>query len=281
MHPDACQHCGFEVPLAWSYCPHCGRAGLFPNVRAAQSEDEVAALDHRYQHALQDAAARGALNTVTRFERAVATSSKAVMSRPLRELDRLASSDRELISTFYKLLGAEVRLPRGNDWDGLRRIADEVLFPGYREEIRFAALTLDGTGLSSYGECSFVLRDDMIAHRASIFEENSTVLLTRRRSYEPPPGRRASWADRAKLCVAKLAPEIDADTPPDRFPSVLLRSGTKGADDHFVEVHIWGPLSLRSMDRVILATPRKRRRAFRKELRDRLHGLDVELVEAS
>jgi hypothetical protein len=83
---------------------------LFPNVRVAKSTAEVAALDERYQQALKDATTRGAGGAVADFE-AAAGRSKAVMSRPFRELDRLASSDKELFSTFYKLLDAEVRLP--------------------------------------------------------------------------------------------------------------------------------------------------------------------------
>jgi len=90
MGSGVCHDCGFEVPLEWSYCPHCGRPGLFPNVRAAQSAAERAALDQRYQEALQDASTRGAGGAVADFEAAVGKA-KAVMSRPFRELDRLAS----------------------------------------------------------------------------------------------------------------------------------------------------------------------------------------------
>lgn len=279
MDFSACHDCGFEIPPEKNHCPHCGRPGLFPNVRAAQSAAEATALDERYQRALQDAAARGAGGAVADFEAAVGKA-KAVMSRPFRELDRLASSDKELFSTFYKLLDAEVRLPHGNQWDGLRRLADEALFPGYKEEIRFAALTLDGAGLPSYGECSFLLRDDMIAHRASVFEENST-LFAKRHSYELPPGYRASWSERAKLGTAKLAHELEAATTPDRFPAILLRAGATGEDDHFIEAHIWGPLSARSLERVFWKPSGKYKKAFRLELRDRLRKVAVELEEVS
>ena len=54
----------------------------------------------------------------------------------------------------------------------MRVFADDALFPGYKEQIRFAALSLDGKGLSSYGECTLILRDHMIAHRASVLEGN-------------------------------------------------------------------------------------------------------------
>ena len=147
MTSTACGYCGHEVPLSWNHCPHCARPGLFPNVRAAQIPAEQQALERRYQAALRDASSRGADAEVVKFEAAVARS-KAVRALQLRELDRLASSDKELFPTFYGLLSAEVRLPHGNQWDLLRRVADEALFPGYKEEIRFAALWLEGAGLS-------------------------------------------------------------------------------------------------------------------------------------
>jgi hypothetical protein len=273
--PPPCKDCGNSVPPFSHYCPHCARPALFPNVRAAQIPAEREALERRYQEARRDASSRDADADIGRFETAVA-SSKAVIARSFTELDRLAASDKELFPTFYRLLGEEVRLPHGNQWDVLRRIADEALFPGYKEEIRFAALSLDEAGLSSYGVCSFVLREDMIAHRASVFEENSTVFL-QRNAYEPPLGHRATWEDRAKLCVAKLAGRIGPGMPETQFPSILLRTGATSAQDDFVEVHIWGPMSLRTVERILMPKPRKK--AFWKALRDRLQGLDVKLEE--
>jgi len=280
MYSSACRGCGYEIPLFRNFCPHCGRhTDWFPNVWAAQSPSEVAALEQRYKRVWQDAASRGASIAVEGFEVAI-TRSKAVIARPFRELDRLASSDKELFYSYYKLLGAEVRLPHGNQWDNLRSVADEVLFPGYKGEIRFAALSLDGLGLSSYGDCSFVLRDDMIAHRASVFEENSAVFL-KKHSYDLPPGHRAPWSERAKLCIAKLGHEIATDTTPDRFASILLRAGVTRDDDDFVEVHIWGPLSARSCERVFWKESGKYKKAFRLALRDRFRKVGVELEEIS
>jgi len=95
---------------------------LFPNVKSAQLPAERAALEARYQGALQQAESRGAREALEDFE-AAARDSKAVVARPFRELERLSSSDKELISTFYQLIRGEVRLPHGNKWDGLRGLA--------------------------------------------------------------------------------------------------------------------------------------------------------------
>lgn len=212
---------------------------------------------------------------VEEFEAAV-RDSKAVIARPMRELDRLSASDQELFPTYYGLLQAEVRLPHGNKWDGLRGIADEALFPGYKQHIRFASLSLDGAGLTRYGECSFVLRETMIGHRASVYEENSAESLKRHR-YESPLGHRATWSNRAKLCVAKMAGDIESSSRRDQFPSLLLQTGATPEEDRFVEVHIWGPMTMRTVERILL--PRLRRQAVRRSLQDRLGGLGVELEE--
>lgn len=275
MDSSPCDHCGNAIPLRWERCPHCGLPGLFPNVRAAEAPAEREALAHRYRKALQAATASGADEEIARFEEDTA-GSKAVMARPMRELDRLVTSDQELIPSYYGLLAGQVRLPHGNQWDGLRGIADEALFPGYREHIRFAALSLDGKGLSSYGECSFVLSDHMIGHRASVYEENSAVSMEKH-GYKPPAGHRATWADRARLCVVKLASMIRAGTLRNQFAPLLLGTGTTSKEDRFVEVHVWGPMTIRSIERILVK--KQRRQAFYKSLRDRLKTFGIELEE--
>jgi hypothetical protein len=200
------------------------------------------------------------------------------MARSFRELDRLASSDKELFSTYYNLVRADFRLPHGNDWDELRAVADEKLFTGYKEQIRFAALSLDGAGLPHYGEASFVFRESMIAHRASVYEENSALYL-KRHAYQPPPGHRATWAERAKLAVAKLGDEVDAAMTAEQLAGLVLRAEVAPEDDRFVEVHIWGPLSIRTVERVLLAGPRKGQRSARKAVRDRLKVVGLALEE--
>jgi hypothetical protein len=277
MHASPCSHCGGSIPLRWERCPHCAQPGLFPNVRAAEATEEQQALERRYLEALRGATSRGAQNVVAELETALGAS-KAVMARPMREVDRLSASDQEIIPTYYGLLGGQVRLPHGNEWDGLRGTADETLFPGYKEHIRFAALSLNGKGLPRYGECFFVFRESMIGHRASVYEENSTVSL-KKYGYQPPPGHRAAWSERAKLCVAKLAGALDASTQPVQFPGLLLQQNATPEEDRFIEVHIWGPMTIRTIERILV--PRARSQAVRKSLRDRAKKFGVELEELS
>jgi hypothetical protein len=259
-------------------CPHCGRPSLFPNVREAEAAEERAALARRYQIAVTEAEGRGAAGVVRAFETA-ARASKAVIARPLAEAERLASSDRELYSTYYKLIEAEVRLPSGERWDRLRQLADTALFSLNAKHIRFAALSMDESAPTSYGACCLVLREDRIAHRASVFEDNSAIFLARQ-GYNLLPGFKATWEERAMMCVAKLAGHLRAETPSSRFAGLLMQPGATSGDDRFVEVHIWGSLTRRTLEKVRITSSAHNERpgkARLKALRDRLAQAGVSL----
>src|SRR5262245_57714593 len=171
-----CEHCGLSLPRGWPTCPHCGRPGRYHNVEDAADEDERAALEERYHQAHKASVDRGAADRLRDFESALGAS-KAVLSRPLGFLLEFVQADNVVYATYYKLMRAGIRFPAGEKWDRLRTIADATLFAGFEDEIRFAALSLDGVGVRSYGACSITLRDSMIAHRASVFEENTVLFV--------------------------------------------------------------------------------------------------------
>jgi hypothetical protein len=256
-----CDYCNNDILPSASICPHCGKAVGFPNVRAAANLDERAALDARYGEARSESASRKADAALSSFEKAL-SDAKAVIVRSTGELQRLASSDNEVYATYYQLTEAVVRLPRGDKWDVLRALADSALFPGYKENIRFAALSLDGHGLYSYGECSMILRTEMIEDRASLFEENTVLFMKNHNvriwgAESLPKGYRAIWADKAKLCAAKLHKRIDATTKADEYCDLLLKQGANSEEDEFVEVHIYGPMTARTIERVRFSQRRK------------------------
>jgi hypothetical protein len=262
---DTCTRCGNEIPIPAQSCPHCGLGGRFWNVLAAEEPDERAALERRYEAARQDAVARKAEAALGEFEAAMA-SSRAVITRYYGEVLRLASSTRQLYGTYYQLVEAGVRLPDGDEWDTLRELADSLLFPKYKSEIRFGALSLDGQGLPNYGDCSIVLRDEMISDRTSVFEENSALFVERHdikvsRKPNLPKGYRAIWGERSRLVVAKLHGRIDATTTPDKYSQILLKGGPTSEDDNFIEVHIFGPMTVLTMEQVTVIAPKASKRA--------------------
>ena len=246
-----CEFCRFEFDVGPERCPHCARPGLFPNVQLAEALVEKEELEKRYEQARLSAGKRGTIDKLDEFEQVV-SQSRAVLARPLSELMRLASSDKQLYASFYQLVESEVKLPSGDKWDKIRRHADIELFPGFEKHIKFAALTIDRMGLRNYGECHLVLKDDMIAHRASVFIENSAIFIMRNigRLFNLPRGYKTVWKDRGRLAVIKHHDKLEKSTKKDIFSGILLEQGRTSEDDVFIEVHIYGPFSIRSVESV-------------------------------
>ena len=253
MIPDnPCIECGFEIPSSSDRCPHCGRPSLFPNIIAAKNVAEIDALEKRYREII-NRINPAILPVAQKFETVVSQDSHAVIARYATEVFSLAANDKTLYASFYELVQAGARLPAEGFWDKVRAVVDEKLFPYYKQHIRFAALSLDGQGLSHYGDCFFMLKDNMIAHRATVFEENSVVYMQRLKSTitDPlPVGFRAIWQDRGRLAVVKLAGALALGTTVDDFPALLLSNGKKSEDDQFVEVHIYGSITIHSVAEV-------------------------------
>lgn len=236
-------------------CPHCFRPCLYPNVNAARRPEEVAELTKRYTEAFAKASAEGWDSALKDYEAAV-VGSEAVISRSFAELQRLSYSEDEVYATFYQRVDAGLRLAGGDAWDRLRSIADNILFSEQnKRHIRFASLTLNGQGLPHYGDCSLLLREDMIVHRASAFEENSVMFMKRhninaKADFEVPCGHRASWAERAKLAAIKARHHKSLQSA--SYANELQRAGADEKKDVFIEIHIWGSLTIRSIRKVTI-----------------------------
>jgi hypothetical protein len=274
-----CSECQHPVAEQLDHCPHCGRPALFPNVRQVEDPAEVDALDQRHANAVADTKTRGCEDAANKFE-AAAAAAQAIIARPIEEALRLASADDQAYATYYELLHSGLRLPTGNRWDRLRQLADTELFGSIRGKIRFAALSVDGASLSHYGEVALQLAEPMIEHRATVFEENSAVFFERQRrmGIEPPriAGYRARWRDRGRLALAKHHPSIVSTSHVNDYPRMLIRSGSRPEDDVFIEVHVYGSLTRRSLARAVIQKG-KLRRAFVARLAERLRAVGVQV----
>src|SRR5207248_2492470 len=93
-----------------------------------------------------------------------------------------------------------------------------------------------------------------------------------------PPGFRAIWQKRGELAAAKLEPKLDAATAPPDFPKYLLVNGSKPEEDDFIEVHVYGPLHRRAIERVVGPSPTSRKdRTIFADLRRKLREVGVPL----
>jgi hypothetical protein len=282
-----CTHCGHDFPASRDHCPHCAWPLLPPNMAAAEDPTEVSALEARYASAMADLDLRGARQTAAALEGALQRS-QCVCTRSVAEVHRLASSDRQLYATFYQLVEGGVVIPEEGEWDRRRRPVDDVLFPGYRDKIHFGALTLDGRGVRNYGPCALVLSERMVAHRSTVFDDNTVLWMERQgirvsQAHQLPGGFRAPWQARGRLGLAKLADALEPFTAPASFAGLVLCDGETSRDDAFIEAHVYGPVSIRTAQRVrVLRDPAELtdvERAQIEELRELLPrwGVDLEV----
>ena len=238
-----CPHCKNKDPISSSSdsCPACQRELPAPNVRAASSEEEVTKLQERVKRAEEETFARGCRAILEDFATAVA-GSKTVVCRPLTEIKSLLSNPLSVYQSYYKQIGSKMRLPENNEYDRHRHAVDALFFPGYADEIVFGALSLDGIGVIKFGPHSMVLKDEMINHRATVFERNTIEFAHDNKLpvAEPiPSGYRTTWNKRHDLSKAKLYSKLDDTTTPEDYPGILLEQSSGMNSDDFVEVHIY------------------------------------------
>jgi hypothetical protein len=272
--------CGEAVPAHLRDCPVCGRDNGCPNIRAAALKTETEALSERLRQAEVSARARGCLDILNRFGVAV-LSSKAVLSRSLGVVHDIVKSDDVAWVSFHKQVSSGSRMPEHNGWDQGRTAAESTILPIFYDQISFAALSLDGKGVTSFGAYSIVLREDATALRASVFQENPFLFNQKHKiiAGQPPPrGYKATWLERHILAKAKLQHLLNSLTTPDQFAGILMTQASPPKDADFIEVHIFGGIHRRAIERVIGPIPKSRAdRLLLKSVERRLNEIGVHL----
>jgi hypothetical protein len=167
-----------------------------------------------------------------------------------------------LYANYHRGVLAGVRKAAEADADRDRTVADAFMFGSYSDQITMAALSLTDTGLSSYGAYSMKLRDVAVTNRSTLLEENSFSFIPRHKltiRTPIPPGYRSTWAERARLAVAKLADFIAVAMKEAEFQSLLLVDSGQRDTDSFIEVHIYGAFDREAIDTV--SGPRHKKRS--------------------
>ncbi len=258
-----CPNCDGELNPGTTYCPKCGDVGCLKHGchrlvsfaqrkcprcktdmgygmrREINSPIEKKALDKRYNK-------RSKGNKfLNQFEQQVAEKSTAVINMKLPTLKQLAEDEREGYTNYLKLVEAGARNPAKPANDRQRRTVEAFLFLDDASEIIYAALSLDGCGLASYGPISVQLNSEAIADRTALLEENSYDFMDNHWKNLPeewriPPGHRTLWEDRQRLAVIKNAEQLKKVKNATEFPRILLYSdGDDRKNDRFMEVHIY------------------------------------------
>lgn len=237
-----CSECGSTIPHDRVACPTCGTHAGFPNVREVSSASEKEALERRFNKAIKDAQADGRGVRLEELSQAT-KDTRAVIAIDLDYLAGFITNDETLYSSYGHLVSGEIRKAASSLNDKKRRGVEGFFFGSYADEIRYAALSLDGKGLFSFGPFTLVLKDIAVKARATLLEENTYKFYDKFKADIPdnfPPGYRAVWGERNKLAVAKLADRITVTTTNDNFSGILLSCTGDRKTYDFIEVHIYG-----------------------------------------
>ena len=253
---EKCPNCKEEISESLEKCATCGRYLGAPNVRAASKKVEVVALAKRCRAVKKQAKQNGSRAALAKFEKAM-HGTGAVMNLQLEDINYFFSKDRNLYSTYALQVKGQIRKPADLEDDRKRLTVEAYLFGNYAQEIRYAALSLDGAGVKSYGDYALKLKDIAIRDRASLLEENSFFFAEKLPAnhnltlLDPiPRGCRAAWKGRRKLAVAKLGRKITAATDEKEFAKILLQSEGNRQTDDFIEVFIYGSFDRNAVESI-------------------------------
>ena len=233
-------------------CPTCGQDIGYPHIREVSQEEEVEALELRYQQAKSTAEVNNTTQALKSFEDFVKNAC-ATINVDIDFLYNFVTNDKVLYSTYGLQVKGQVRKPADKQDDHNRKIAEAILFGSYGENIRYAALSIDGTGVKSYGPFAIKLRNIAIENRTVLLENDSFDFIKERRltiGDSIPAGYRATWQEKYKLAVAKHGDEISVDLPKDEFAGILLFSEGNYDTDRFIEVYIYGAFDNNAIESV-------------------------------
>lgn len=253
MHELICEHCKELVSGTTDTCFTCGQPVGAPNVRSANKAEEKRALESRYNKVLNDAAANGTRDRLKDFSRKMDLTC-AVFNVDISFLHTFITNEKTLYTSYRLGVKGQLRKPAEVESDRHRLAVEGMLFGSYGENIRYAALSLDGVGVRSYGDYSLRFRDVAINMRSTLLEDNSYVFVEKHgmvAGQEIPIGYRCTWEEREKLALAKLAQRISSASSEQDYPGILLFSDGDYRTDDFIEIHIYGPFDAHAIESVM------------------------------
>ena len=223
-----------------------------PNVQIARKIRH--ALDRRFD-ATRDAAATESRAPLFEALVQVGLECKPVVAIEVNFGTSLFETARAFYASYAQQVRGGLRAPATDTNDAHRRIVDTLIYDGYGEDICFAALSLDGRGVTSWGSIYLELDPATVAYRSTVLEENAyffvrnhdLTLQTLPNRVDILAGYLAEWDERHKLVAAKLAPRASALPNPPDFATTLISPGSGRADVDFLEVHIYGTFNYQAV----------------------------------
>lgn len=253
---DKCKSCTKPIAVDILICGHCDVQAEYPNVRYAQRLGEKRGLTRRLKKAKEEVAKNG-----TAAEHAVLMTqvgaSALVINRHLSHLRDWLDRNDKLYVNFYRKKAEGVPWTE-DEWNMQRIAAESAISPYFFTALNIAAITTTDEGLSYYGAYSIFIREDEIAHRTTVFEENPFYFNRRHKVIAgrmPPSGYRAQWKDRDKLASAKLSKKLKKGMTSAQIDELVMQRQRARANCDFIEAHVYGEIPASAITQVVGPRP--------------------------
>jgi hypothetical protein len=258
---DPCPACGGKLSPSERCCRTCKYDAGAPNVRECGTPAERKALKERLARAEQEARRKKCDQEFNNLSNTLKERSGVVVAMPASVARSLVSRPGEAYVGYETLVGSGVRSAALPSDDRHRSAIVGVLFGTYGRELTYGVLSLDESGLGTYGEICCRLRPVAIQHRTSFLEYNSYAFVDRhglKPGSSVPCGFRAVWDNRHHLALAKLTPLLHSQQGLAEWQRLLVKTdGINRQNDDFVEAHIYESFDVAAVE-TMLTTPGKR-----------------------
>lgn len=250
-----CDHCPEYNDISFEKCSGCGNSipGSI-NVKRAKIADEITALMDRYDSAKLELEGNNLTSEGNLLEKMVSSNGKAVINTRIEMLFELFCRG-ESYQGYRRLVGENKRPPAAFSNDIKRGVVEAALF-GSTQDIIYGALSINETGLTSYGDFTMVMRTDTIKNWTTALECNSYnfIDMVRAKGWnenEPlPPGFLSTWPDNHMLAICKLFRRLKKNVELEELARLVLFTEGKRETDDFIELHIYGSLGAATVEKL-------------------------------
>jgi hypothetical protein len=247
-----CPKCKRQNSLISKNCVVCDTFLGYPNVNDAKKAEQLSALNKRYDETLLKITDVTQQKRIKDFEDAIETEARAVINIDLDYLENFIVSKNNLYASYGLATAGETREYAKSQFDKERKGVEGFIFGSNAEHIRYAALSLNKSGLKSYADYTLSLKNIAISERGTVFEENSYIVFQKyfnQKDLTLQNGHIASWENKHLLAVVKCSEEIVKKNKT-YFADILLKSTGDRKTDDFMEVHIFGTFNKESVESV-------------------------------
>lgn len=251
---DKCE-CGTDLPDNDRYCPTCTADIGAPNVRISQKQDNLKAIQRRFNEAKNTARNNNVINQLEELINKWVDKTGVVISMPAPLARSLIQNPSELYKNYEELADENMRQPASLENDRIREIVGSTLFGSYKKRIIYGALSLTHEGLPTYGTIHCRLRSSTIQKRTSFLETNSYKFVEDHNitAKKPIPlGYISSWDDRNILALIKIVNKLSNNQTESELQTLLINSDGKDRNnDEFIEAHIYDNFDSNAIENMI------------------------------